>query len=246
MQASELIQGITAKFKDNRIVFWHDPDQSFIEELDSLSKPLTATINANADNGDSDEGFSTKVTVLNMADESVLATKKRIEIDEPKRRFLLYFPEVESEPERDWLLDIRLYSEQFFFADHSSMLLNELGITNMALRSYIQKRQKFFANKQRLAGLKKRVAVNNDSLTLDRKMIAVVVKSDSSHLSDILFSLLKEYASYLENNANGLPLWDQLTKFDLVDALWVELDNNYGHITDMATSPNSPHLQILY
>lgn len=231
MQASELIQGIVAKFKDNRVVFWHDPDQSFIEELDSLSEPLTAAINANADNNDSEDDFSTEVTVLNMANESVLATKKRIEIDEPKRRFLLYFPEVESEPERDWLLDIRLYSEQFF-ADHSSMLLNELGITNMALRSYIQNRQKFFANKQRLAGLKKRVADNDDALTLDRKMVAVVVKSDSSHLSDILFSLLKEHASYLEDDTNGLPLWEQLTKFDLVDALWTELDKNYGYVTE--------------
>lgn len=228
MQASELIQGIVAKSKDNRIVFWHDPDQIFTEELDSLNEPLTAAIEANADR---DDGFLTEVTVLNMADESVLATKKRIEIDEPVKRFLLYFPEAESEPERDWLLDIRLYSEQFF-ADHSSMLLNELGMTNMALRSHIQNRQKFFANKQRLAGLKKRVADNEDALTLDRKMIAVVVKSDSSHMSDILFSLLKEYASYLENYENGLPLWEQLTKFDLVDALWVELDKKYDYVTE--------------
>lgn len=228
MQASELIQGIVAKFKDNRIVFWHDPDQSFTEELDSLNEPLTATIKANVD---SDDGFSTEVTVLNMANESVLATKKRMEIDEPRRRFLLYYPNSEPEPERDWLLDIRLYSEQFF-ADHSSMLLNELGITNMALRSHIQKRQKFFANKQRLAGLKKRVATNEDEMTLDRKMTAVVVKSDSNYLSDILLSLLREHASYLEDNTNGLPLWDQLIKFDLVDALWVELDKNYGYVTE--------------
>ncbi|GAF55383.1 putative cytoplasmic protein [Psychrobacter sp. JCM 18901] len=63
-------------------------------------------------------------------------------------------------------------------------------------------------------------------------MIAVVVKSDSSHLSDILFSLLKEYASHLEDDTNGLPLWEQLTKFDLVDALWIELDKNYGYVTE--------------
>ena len=94
MQASELIQGIVAKFKNNRIVFWHDPDQSFTEELDSLNEPLTAAIEANID---SEDVFLTKVTVLSMANESVLATKKRMEIDEPLQRFLLYYPNIQLE-----------------------------------------------------------------------------------------------------------------------------------------------------
>ena len=229
MQASELIQGIAAKFKNNRIVFWHDPDHSFIQDLDSLDEPLNAAVEANSN--DEDNGYSVEVTVLNMANESVLATKKHIELDEPLQRFLLYFQEAEPEPERDWLLDIRLYSEQFF-ADHSSMLLNELGITQMALRSHIQKRQKFFASKQRLAGLKKRITDNEDEITLDRKMTAVVVKSDSSYLSDILLNLLKEYANSLENKKNSLPLWDRLIKFDLVEALWADLDKSYGYVTE--------------
>lgn len=228
MQISELAQGLASKFEQSRIVFWYDPDQSFTEDLEQLSTPLNTATSNTTDNNASD---LSELVILNMANESVLAVKKHIEIDEPKGRFLLYFPHIEPEPERDWLLDMRLYSEQFF-ADHSSMLLNELGINKMALRTHIHKRQAFFANKQRFSGLKRWVVANEDEHSLDLKMIAVTVKADSIALSDILLSLLKEYAVSLEDDAKATPLWSQLVKFDLQASLWVCLDDCYGYVTD--------------
>ena len=175
MQISELAQGVAAKLEQSRIVFWYDPEQSFTEELEHLANALSIAKEV----GDSAADITARVlpndlTILNMGNESVLAVKKRIEVDEREAKFLIYFPSAEPEPDRDWLLDVRLYSEQFF-ADHSSMLLNELGIPKMALRTHIRKRQSFFANKQRIAGLKKWVTENEDELSLDRKMMAVVV-----------------------------------------------------------------------
>lgn len=198
MQIDQLIQGIEAKFNQNRIVFWHDPDRSFHDEILSLS------IN--------------DVTVLDMSLQSVLEVKKLIELDEPSTSFLLYFPSAELEPEKDCLLDIRLYSDEFF-ADASSMLLNELGIAKMALRDHIRKRQSFFGSKQRFATLKRFVTENEDADSLDRKMIAAVVKADSSSLNDILLKLMNDYADSLDSGGDVMLL-KQLDKHDLTASLW--------------------------
>ncbi len=55
MQFKELESGLRQKFTDNRIVFWHDPEQRFTDSLNEL----------NLDN----------VVLLNMRGVSVLATK---------------------------------------------------------------------------------------------------------------------------------------------------------------------------
>ncbi|MEO1735124.1 hypothetical protein RB531_640 [Salmonella enterica subsp. enterica serovar Typhimurium] len=72
LQNQEFIAGLKAKFAEHRIVFWHDPDKRFLEELDNLELE--------------------NVTLLDMTDQSQLAVKKRIEIDEPEQQFLLWFP----------------------------------------------------------------------------------------------------------------------------------------------------------
>ncbi|OOF03859.1 BREX-1 system phosphatase PglZ type A [Salinivibrio sp. MA607] len=251
MQMSELAQGLSAKFEQSRIVFWYDPEQSFTEELEHLANSLSLA----KESGDKAADITARVlpndlTILNMGNESVLAVKKRIEVDEREAKFLIYFPSAEPEPDRDWLLDVRLYSEQFF-ADHSSMLLNELGIPKMALRTHIRKRQSFFANKQRIAGLKKWVTENEDELSLDRKMMAVVVKADSASLSDILLGLLRAYSTALdapaagadgsyEDESLGQPdafkqVWSQLGKFDLETSLWAYLSEGFGYTVEEPT-----------
>jgi len=210
MQVDQLIQGIDAKFDKSRLVFWYDPEESFKEEVSQL--------------------MIDGVSVINMDGESVLEVKKRIEIDQPEQQFLLYFPDEEPEVDRDWLLDVRLYSEQFF-ADHSSILLNELGIGAMSLRAHIRKRQTFFSSKQRLSGLQKWVTENEDEQSIDRKMIAVAVKADSASISDILLSLLKQYVDALEANSVDptMPFMKQLEKFNLQTSLWQFLADNFSY-----------------
>ena len=210
MNIAHLAQGLKAKFKQNRIVFWHDPDQSFHDEISSLSID--------------------DVMVLDMSLQSVLEVKKLIELDEPSTSFLLYFPSAELEPEKDCLLDIRLYSDEFF-ADASSMLLNELGIAKMALRDHIRKRQSFFGSKQRFATLKRFVTENEDTDSLDRKMIAAVVKADSASLNDILLKLMSDYADSLESGGD-VTLLKQLDKHDLTTSLWRDVAQSLSYKND--------------
>jgi uncharacterized protein (TIGR02687 family) len=213
MNIDQLQQGIEVKFAINsdktcRLLFWYDPEQSFHDTLKTIA--------------------ISGVTILDMAEQSIFETKKRIELDEPESRFLLYFPYAEPEPDKDWFLDIRLYSEQFY-ADVSSMLLNELGIPKMSLRAHIRSRQDFFANKQRVAALKRFVTENEDERSLDRKMLAVVVKADSASLPDILLSLLKDYGVGLESESSEPTLMEAVTKFDLHDSLWLSLAEELGY-----------------
>lgn len=213
MDIAQLQQGILAKFGSGtdqgcRLLFWYDPEQSFKGAIAELDLP--------------------DVTVLDMAGLSIFETKKRIELDEPQTRFLLYFPYAEPSPDNDWFLDVRLYSEQFF-ADASSMLLTELGINQMALRGHIRKRQAFFSNKQRVAALKRLVTENEDESSLDRKMLAVVAKADSAALTDSVLSLLKDYALSLAEEAGEPALMEGLAKFELTEALWQGLAETFSY-----------------
>ena len=213
MDITQLQQGIVAKFgsgsnQGSRLLFWYDPEQSFKDTIAELDLP--------------------EVTVLDMTGVSIFETKKLIELDAPQTRFLLYFPYAEPLPDNDWFLDVRLYSEQFF-ADASSMLLNELGINQMALRGHIRKRQAFFANKQRVAALRRFVTENEDETSLDRKLLAVVVKADSAALTDSVLSLLKDYALSFDADEGDSALMESLAKFELTEALWQGLADTFGY-----------------
>jgi uncharacterized protein (TIGR02687 family) len=220
MQIDQLQKGLEAKFAENRIVFWYDPEQSFAEALTELRL--------------------LGVQPLNVAQQSLLALKKRIELDEPETQFLLYCPYEEPVAEKDWLLDIRLYSEQFF-ADTSSILLNELGITRMSLRGHLKERNAFFGSKKRLEGLRKWVTEDEDEQSLDRKMIAVLAKADSASLTDIILKLMDEYAGSLDQQSeegdDNLPLLEQLDKYELTPTLWATLASAYGYDSEAPSWP---------
>lgn len=72
MQFKELESGLRQKFTDNRIVFWHDPEQRFIDSLNEL---------------DLDD-----VSLLDMRGVSVLATKKESKSTSQHRNFYSILP----------------------------------------------------------------------------------------------------------------------------------------------------------
>ena len=79
MDTKQLDDALARLFVDEgaRVVFWHDPAQEF---LDFITRLPFLTF------GD------TTVHIIRLDQVSALATKIRLERDEPARRFLLYAP----------------------------------------------------------------------------------------------------------------------------------------------------------
>lgn len=217
LQNQELIAGLKAKFAEHRIVFWHDPDKRFLEELDNLELE--------------------NVTLLDMTDQSQLAVKKRIEIDEPEQQFLLWFPHDAPPKEFDWLLDIRLYSTEFH-ADFAAITLNTLGIPQLGLREHIQRRKAFFSIK-RLSALKGLVTEQENEASLDKKMVAVIAGVKTAKTEEILFSLITQYVNQQKDDDSDLEnTLAMLKRHDLEGVLWDILNQEMGYQAEHPTLEN--------
>ncbi|EIG0815320.1 BREX-1 system phosphatase PglZ type A [Salmonella enterica] len=217
MQNQEFIAGLKAKFAEHRIVFWHDPDKRFLEELDNLELE--------------------NVTLLDMTDQSQLAVKKRIEIDEPEQQFLLWFPHDAPPKELDWLLDIRLYSTEFH-ADFAAITLNTLGIPQLGLREHIQRRKAFFSIK-RLSALKGLVTEQENEASLDKKMVAVIAGVKTAKTEEILFSLITQYINQQKDDDSDLEnTLAMLKRHDLEGVLWDILNQEMGYQAEHPTLEN--------
>lgn len=217
LQNQEFIAGLKAKFAEHRIVFWHDPDKRFLEELDNLEPE--------------------NVTLLDMTDQSQLAVKKRIEIDEPEQQFLLWFPHDAPPKEFDWLLDIRLYSTEFH-ADFAAITLNTLGIPQLGLREHIQRRKAFFSTK-RLSALKGLVTEQENEASLDKKMVAVIAGVKTAKTEEILFSLITQYVNQQKDDDSDLEnTLAMLKRHDLEGVLWDILNQEMGYQAEHPTLEN--------
>ena len=82
MNLDQLKQGLEQAFytEQHRIVFWYDAEQSCSEEVKSLKL--------------------NDVQILNMAEESSLAIKLKLELEDQQGKYLLYFPSAEPETEK--------------------------------------------------------------------------------------------------------------------------------------------------
>ncbi len=217
LQNQEFIAGLKAKFAEHRIVFWHDPDKRFLEELDNLELE--------------------NVTLLDMTDQSQLAVKKRIEIDEPEQQFLLWFPHDAPPKEFDGLLDIRLYSTEFH-ADFAAITLNTLGIPQLGLREHIQRRKAFFSTK-RLSALKGLVTEQENEASLDKKMVAVIAGVKTAKTEEILFSLITQYVNQQKDDDSDLEnTLAMLKRHDLEGVLWDILNQEMGYQAEHPTLEN--------
>lgn len=214
----EQVTDALARFfaEGHRIVFWNDPDSEFEESLSSIDL----------------DG----VTLLRVDELPALAVKIRLNREEPEGRFLLYSASDVPAPADDWLLDMRLYGKTFR-ADRASIILADLGLSEQSLRDHLKARNKFLASSARLAKLKKFVEPNDQALTLDQKMITVLVKADHPDFANILISLF--------HGGDGLDEtpgpWDEIEKYSLSEAFWSLAESSFGY---RETSPSLRNLLI--
>lgn len=213
MDIGQLQVGLEKAFfrENHRIVFWYDAEQSFVDDMKSLDLK--------------------DVKIIDMSKESSLAIKILLEIDDKIGQYLLYFPSKEPDIEDDWLLDIKLYSRTFY-ADRFSIIFNELGLKQLSLKDHLIKRQKFLANKSRVATLKRHITADMDEVGIDLAMIASIVKSEQADLINIVFALADEFvADDLELSSNPSSFLE-LEKYELLSTFLDCLKSQFGYVSN--------------
>jgi hypothetical protein len=100
----------------HRIVFWYDGEHDFEDAIADLAP----------------DG----VNILRLDQIGAMELKVLVELEDTEGEYLLYAPFHEPPLRDDWHLDIRLYS-RVFRADRASIVLDELGLTNHALREHL-------------------------------------------------------------------------------------------------------------
>ena len=166
--SQRIADALTTAFSSHSIVFWHDAEGEFSFSVKNL--------------------LPDGIELLYLNDLTALSIKLQLERAAPRARFLLYSAKPAPEPAKDWLLDIRLRSRSFH-ADNASILLEDFGLASQQLRAHLKERAKFLKSKDRVDRLKRWVTPTDAAGDLDRKMIAVLAKTDQPDLSGILLRL---------------------------------------------------------
>ena len=168
------------EFYSRRIVFWYDEDKDFEDKLDQI----------HLDN----------VELLVLTGSNNFEAKKILTRDKPDTNFLVYCPMATPAPDDDWLLDIKLYSEEFR-ADLTSILMRELGLTNFnSLRKTINENNKFFKSKDRRTKFK-RFATPTTRRSLILTIMAALTGAKEAQPSEIIQAVINKGLDLQKNTA---------------------------------------------
>lgn len=193
-------EALKSRFDTQRIVFWHDPDEEYADDLSALD---LGSITVTRVEGNE---FGVKNDLL--ADHT--------------RKHLVYRSGEVPRGTGNWLLDLEL-AYGVFTADKTAMLQQELGLDDPGLRSVIAQHTRFFAANSRKQAFKKLLSDGDDPVRLRAKMCQVLVKASGSKLTDIVLALL------VENAAGKSAMFDDLVNFDLDQFFWEGLANIYHY-----------------
>lgn len=195
---------LAARFDQNRLVIWRDPDGSYADDLD-VQTP-------------------TDVTALRIETDE-FAIKYRVLREEPSAKFLLYRSGALPEGTDNWLLDLEL-AYGTFSADRGALMQADLGITAPGADELIASHKMFFGNAKSVAKLKVLLRDGNDLVTVQAKMCAVVLGQKEHSFSELTRTLLIQHAS---DEASG---YDALVEQDLANFHWGGAARIYGYASD--------------
>ena len=189
-------------FGGRKIIFWYDPPANFREDI-------------MADNFDC-------CKVL-LCDQNEFAIKKTIEHDDIGSDFLVYVPAEKPADADNWLLDILMYSEEYY-ADTIALTMRRMGLTNTDLRRVIERHAKFFDAESRTRKLSSYVTVSDEMKPADLRlaMMCVLTKASSRSIESILTELVFD----------GSNKYSDLKKFGFEEYFWDEVCRYYNYEGD--------------
>ena len=188
-----------------KILFWYDAPNNFKDDIK--------------------DDFFENCKVL-ICDKNEFEIKKIIEHDDKASNFLIYIPSARPNDTENWLLDILMYSEEYY-ADTVALTMRRLGINNSDLRKVIENHIKFFDSEARIKKLRNYVEITNETLTevLRISMMSALTKANYNTIESVLVELVfddEEHSKYQE-----------LKKFGFEDYFWNSICDKYNYDGDL-------------
>lgn len=200
------IEAIFAKADAQRkIIFWYDVRKDFKDDI------MNDTF--------------TNCRLL-ICDRNEFEIKRTIEHEDLTSNFLIYVPSERPIDAENWLLDILMYSQEYY-ADTVALTMRRLGVTNTDLRKVIENHDKFFDNEARTKKLSNYVEINNNTSDSELRiaMMAVLTKAASNTIESILTELVFESSEQAK--------YKELVKYRFEDYLWNLVCDNYNYDGDL-------------
>ncbi|MEB5918192.1 BREX-1 system phosphatase PglZ type A [Enterococcus innesii] len=208
INVQQIEEKLNQRFPDygrRKIIFWFDPKQDFLEEIDSL-------VIQNA-------------KIYHLENDAQFKAKRLLEFEDTESNYLVYAPFTrwDDKDEDSHLLSVLKYSEEFS-ANRLAIVMSELAIP-LKFQQTVEKYSSFFNAKDRIKSLGEfsTTMTINRSETLELMMMAVLLKSKSIRLNDLLREVLKNFT---EGNPNPLT---ELDKFHLTTSFWTLIQSKYGY-----------------
>lgn len=222
LRLAERFTAPLSEFHKRRIVFWHDEDGEFADAIDELNLP--------------------GVNIIKLTGTNNFAVKKLLSSDDLTGDYLVYDPlSYEKDQHDDWLLDIKLYSEEFR-ADLVSLQMEELFVEpSSIMRKTMKLYAKFFDNKDRKAKLRRIGRTYQTPLQLHIDIMAVLCGLNGGSAQDVITAVL---AAGLEKESNDALI--NIEKFGNINAFWqlVQKFTGYVYTEDRPLSDLAAHILI--
>lgn len=188
-------------FYKRRIIFWNDEDGDFKEEVADL------------------ELSNAKILMLDSTNQ--FESKKILSFDDQNSNYLVYNPLI-TDPEHDWFLDIKLYSDEYR-ADQTSRWMQDMHIVNTP---ELRKEVKYYKGFFNAAGRRKLIsdfdgAIDKKS-TLYMSMLSAVCGAKERNPESIIKSVILAGAD-LENSAKV-----NLLKYSVSNLFWTMVHSMTG------------------
>jgi uncharacterized protein (TIGR02687 family) len=222
LRLAERFAAPLSEFHKRRIVFWHDEDGEFADGVDELNLP--------------------EVSVVKLTGSNNFAVKKLLSADDLTGDYLVYDPlSYAKDQHDDWLLDIKLYSEDFR-ADLVSLQMEELLVEpSSAMRKTMKLYAKFLDNKDRKAKLRRFGRTYQTPLQLHIDIMAVLCGINGGSAQDVIIAVL---SAGLEKESNDALI--NIEKFGNIEAFWSLIQKYTGYLNsdDRPLSELAAHILI--
>ena len=221
MDSEKVIQDLNQRFAQplpefykRRIIFWCDEEREFEDKLDEI--------------------VLHDAKLIALTGTNYFAVKKLLGVEDTTGNYVVYCPLSYERPEDDWLLDIRIYSEEYR-ADLISNWMDEMGLPQTAaLRKQVKEYRKFF----KAAVRREKIAKQKSNPSVPRQLDMAVLGALAGIIDVMPDAIIKKVlCAGLDAETNNL--YCDFTDYGIDKAFWNMVQKGTGYVAD---TPNLGHL----